>query len=217
MENLVLLSRNRAEYAIVQGDLVHKGWEGQEAPEYAANEWTTIDFDRLRLVRWLFSERSQITAGPHAYISSLADLRRKHVWLGRRNGGTYATAWEVLRAAGLAREDLREVGVSDYDEANSKLLKGSLDAVFRVTPEILDRARVQDAKLVLVCSAWCRADSFDRRGSMDVELADNYTIRAIHGIRMLDAEAEIRIPCSSTRRFIWKATGPRQKAPQARP
>jgi TRAP transporter TAXI family solute receptor len=138
LENLILLSRNRAEYAIVQGELVHKGWEGEEAPEYAANEWTTIDFDRLRLVRWLFSERLQITAGPHAYISSLADLRRKHVWLGRRNGGTYSTAWEVLHAAGLTREDQREVGVSDHDEANSKLPKNSLDAVFRVTPVPLD-------------------------------------------------------------------------------
>jgi TRAP transporter TAXI family solute receptor len=139
MENLTLLSQNKAEYAIVQGDLVHKGWEGEEAPEYAAREWATIDFDRLKLVRWLFSERLQITTGPHAYISSFADLRKKHVWLGRRNGGTYATAWEVLRAAGLTREDLREVGISDYDEANSKLLKGSLDAVFRVTAVPLDQ------------------------------------------------------------------------------
>ena len=49
--------------------------------------------------------------------------------------------------------------------------------------EMLEKARVQDAKFVLVSSAWCRADPFDRRKTMDAELADNYTIRAIHGIR----------------------------------
>jgi hypothetical protein len=60
--------------------------------------------------------------------------------------------------------------------------------------EILDQVRVQDAKLVLVCSAWGRADLFDRRGSMDVELADNYTIRAIHDIRMLGCRSRDKDP-----------------------
>jgi hypothetical protein len=59
--------------------------------------------------------------------------------------------------------------------------------------ETLEKARVQDAKFVLVCSAWCRADPFGRRKSMDVELADNYKIRAIHGIRTRECRNHAKI------------------------
>jgi TRAP transporter TAXI family solute receptor len=138
LENLVLLSKSRVEYAIVQGDMLHKGWEGEEAPEYAKNDWATIDFDRLKLVRWLYSERLQITTGPHSYISSLADLRKKRVWLGLEGGGTYATSWEVLRAAGIERGDLIEIKTKDYEEANKSLLKGGLDAIFHISPVPFD-------------------------------------------------------------------------------
>jgi TRAP transporter TAXI family solute receptor len=141
LENLSLLSQSKVEYAIVQGDMVHKGWEGEEAPEHARTDWAKIDFNNLRLVRWLFSERLQITAGPHSYVSSLADLRKKHVWLGPEASGTYATSREVLRAAGIERADLVEVPNRDYDEANKKLLKGGLDAIFRVTPVPLNSDR----------------------------------------------------------------------------
>ena len=54
------------------------------------------------------------------------------------------------------------------------------------TLAILEKARVQDAKLVLICSMWNRSDPFEKRRGMDVELADNYTIRAIHAIRALE-------------------------------
>ncbi|HVH50163.1 MAG TPA: TAXI family TRAP transporter solute-binding subunit [Candidatus Bathyarchaeia archaeon] len=144
LENLLLLSQNKVEYAIVQGDVLHKGWEGEEGPQHAKKDWATIDFDKLRLVRWLFSERLQITAGPHSYVSSLADLRRKRVWLERQGSGTYATSWEVLRAAGIERTDLIEVPNKDYEEANKKLLGGGLDAVFRMTPVPLNLERAMN-------------------------------------------------------------------------
>src|ERR1700693_1053190 len=45
LENLVLLSKNRVEYAIVQGDMLHKGWEGEEAPGDAKNEGAPEDLE----------------------------------------------------------------------------------------------------------------------------------------------------------------------------
>jgi TRAP transporter TAXI family solute receptor len=141
LENLSLLSQKKVEYAIVQGDMLHKGWEGEATPEPSNKDWATIDFDNLRLVRWLFSERLHVTAGPHSYVSSLADLRRKHVWLGPEGSGTYATSWEVLRAAGIEPGDLFEAKNEDYKEANKRLLKGGkdgLDAIFRMTSVPLD-------------------------------------------------------------------------------
>jgi uncharacterized protein len=144
LENLTMLSENEADFAIVQGDLVHAGWANDPPPDYAREGWSEVQFDRLRLVRWLFSERLQIMTGPHSYISSLGDLRKKRIWLGLPMSGSRATSIEVLRAAGL---DLSEIippcktdkkacydyGIKSYEAASQALVEGKVDAVFRVT------------------------------------------------------------------------------------
>ncbi len=60
--------------------------------------------------------------------------------------------------------------------------------------KMLEKVRVQDAKLVVIRPTWSRTDPFDRRRSMDVELADNYTIRAIHGIRAQECASHSKRP-----------------------
>ena len=197
LENLSLLSQSRVEYAIVQGDMVHKGWDGEEAPEHAKKDWATIDFNNLRLVRWLFSERLQITAGPHSYVSSLADLRRKRVWLGREGSGTYATSREVLRAAGIEHTDLVEVPNKDYDEANKKLLKGGLDAIFRVTPVPLNLDRAvnpEDPNYPSTITFLFDQDAEVRLLSLDRPVID----------RILQSPSYVEVP-------LYRGTYPQQK------
>ena len=145
LENLRLLSQGDVELAIGQGDVVHKGWSHEPPPEShkqgnkAANDWSTIHFKDIKLVRWLYSEKLQIVAAPHTYISSLSDLRKKRLWLGPTEGGTYDTAHEVLRAAGFSDGDyeLRE-DIPTLRAANEDLLTGKLDAIFRATSVPMD-------------------------------------------------------------------------------
>jgi TRAP transporter TAXI family solute receptor len=145
LENLRLLSQGDVELGIGQGDVVHKGWSHEAPPEShkqgnkAANDWSTIHFKDIKLVRWLYSEKLQIVAAPHTYISSLSDLRKKRLWLGHSEGGTYDTAHEVLRAAGFSEGDyeLRE-DILTLQAANEDLLTGKLDAIFRSTSVPMD-------------------------------------------------------------------------------
>lgn len=197
LENLSLLSQNKVEYAIVQGDLLHKGWEGEEAPQHAKKDWATIDFDNLRLVRWLFSERLQITAGPHSYVSSLADLRKKRVWLGPQGSGTYATSWEVLRAAGIEPGDLFEVKNKDYEEANQRLLKGGVDAVFRISPVPLNLDKAvnpEDPNYPSTITYLFDKDSEVRLLGLDRPVID----------RILQSPSYVEVP-------IYRGTYPQQK------
>jgi len=147
LENLRLLSQGDVELAIGQGDVVHKGWsheppESHQQGNKAANDWSTIHFKDIKLVRWLYSEKLQIVAAPHTYISSLSDLRKKRLWLGPTEGGTYDTAHEVLRAAGFSDADYElRVDIPTLRAANEELLTGKLDAIFRATSVPMDYVR----------------------------------------------------------------------------
>lgn len=146
IENLKLLQEKKVDFAIVQGDLMHRGWSGEPAPEDAAADWNPEQFEKFSLVRRLYCEKLQIVAGPHSYVRSVSDLRKKHVWLGPKQSGAYATAWEVLRAAGLEPGDLKEEGLESkkYSDATGALAKGKLDAIFRVTSVPIDSDREED-------------------------------------------------------------------------
>jgi len=146
IENLRLLHEKKADFAIVQGDLMHKGWSGEPAPEHEAEAWKAFEFDKIYLVRRLYSEKLQIVVGPHSYVGSISDLRKKRVWLGPPESGTYATGLEVLRAAGLEPEDIKEEGLQSrkYADANEALARGKLDAIFRITAVPIDSDREED-------------------------------------------------------------------------
>ena len=133
-ENLRLLNNRQVEFAIVQGDLMHEGWSG-ERPALA-------NFKNLALVRLLFSEKLHIVTAPHSHVSTVGELRAKHVWLGPNESGTQSTAREVLKAAGV--EETHDVTFSNYQEANEAILHGRLDALFRVTAVPIDADREQD-------------------------------------------------------------------------
>jgi uncharacterized protein len=147
IQNLALLSSNQVELAIAQSDLLHAGWNFETLPSLedknSKKAWANIQFDKVELVSWLFSERLQVITSAHAFISSLRDLKGKRVWLGLPTSGAYATSGEVLRAAGVdpAQLDARPKQVRGYTEANEELLNGQLDAIFRITAVPMDYRR----------------------------------------------------------------------------
>jgi len=166
-ENLQLLSAQEVEFALVQGDLVHSGWEGEPPPEYMEEKdrtdsqrkkidcsdrskltpkelWQCISFPEIKLVRWLYSERLQIIAGPHSYILSLDDLKHKSVWIGPKGSGDYTTAQEVLKAAGIffdTKANPLLTSPSDFAGANQELADGKIAAIFRTTSVPIDSNR----------------------------------------------------------------------------
>jgi TRAP-type uncharacterized transport system substrate-binding protein len=135
LENLKLLSQGDVEFALAQQDLLHVGWSQEAPPKFAQDSWPK-NFDDIRLVRWLYSERLQIIAGPHSYVSSLSDVTKQPFWLGPERGGTYATAVEVLRASGMSLEEIQKKARTDgdFDTANTRLLDGTVPVIFRTTP-----------------------------------------------------------------------------------
>jgi TRAP-type uncharacterized transport system substrate-binding protein len=140
LENIDLLTHGDAEFAIAQQDVLHIGWSKEPPPKYTEGEKAKVKwpehFEDIKLVRWLYSERLQIIAGPHAYVTSLADVTKERFWLGPEGGGTYATAVEVLRAAGMSLEEIKQKAVTtgDFDTANDALYNNTVPVIFRTTP-----------------------------------------------------------------------------------
>ena len=196
LENLELLSAGKVEFAIVQGDVMHEGWSNEEPPENEKERWKEITFQNLALIRLLFSEKLQITVGPHAYISTAAELKNKRLWLGRERSGTNSTARELLRAAGVdSFKEVREI--KGYEQANKEVIDGELDAFFRVTTvpvdpnlEVLQSKDIYEGSLT---SLFARNEEV-RLLSLDQPLID----------RILQSPAYVQVP-------IFRNTYPGQK------
>jgi uncharacterized protein len=137
LENLALLSSNDVELALGQSDMLHAGWNLETLPSLEQENgktWDFIQFKRVALVSWLFSERLQVLTSAHSYVSSMQDLRGKKIWRGLENSGAYLTAGEVLRAAGLdGQVKPPPTPITDYTQANRELLNGRIDAIFRIS------------------------------------------------------------------------------------
>jgi TRAP transporter TAXI family solute receptor len=147
IDNVRLLAQHQAEFAIVQSDVAHSAWYGHPLhtvtlspscvvslpPDFPAN------LNHLLLIAPLFTSAVHVLVRPHLYISSIADLRGKHVWAGKELAGGYLTAERVLAAAGLGMCDVKLVHFTNRDPnidddtvqtALDKLRKMELDAVF---------------------------------------------------------------------------------------
>lgn len=196
LDNLELLSQGNVEFAIVQGDVMHEGWSGEQPPEHEKERWKQIAFQNMALVRPLFSEKLHMVTGPHAYISTAADLRNKRVWMGREGSGTNSTAWELLRAAKV--DSIKEVhGIKNYEEANKELLDGNLDAFFRVTSVPVDpNLEVMQSKNVYEGSL---TSLFDRNDEVRLLNLDQPLID-----RILQSPAYLQVP-------IFRKTYPGQR------
>jgi TRAP-type uncharacterized transport system substrate-binding protein len=125
-DNIYQLDRG-VDFAFVQSDVAHRAWRGEypfEGP-YAGS----------RLVTPLFTEKVHVLVRPHLYMTSLAQLKDKRLWLGGYNSGSRLSAFAVMQAAGVTIPHVLKQSVrtlnnqaaftllksDDYDKGNPAL------------------------------------------------------------------------------------------------
>lgn len=145
--NLLGLETKNADFALVQSDVAHDAWYGHPPVRSAPTQ-------DISLVAPLYVEAVHIVVRPHLNLAHLADLRGRHVYLGRKGSLTVLSAKRILDAAGLTHvqvdeldkrevtpdrtikgcENSRSSPISDLDPdcALVELERFELDAVFQV-------------------------------------------------------------------------------------
>lgn len=106
-DNVYKLEQGKADFALIQSDVAHRAWMG----EYPFDEKQ----GRVRLVAPLFTERVHILVRPHQYLTSVAQLRSKSIWMGAKNSGSRFSAFTVLLAAGLPMKEVRAAASTSLD------------------------------------------------------------------------------------------------------
>lgn len=121
-ENLRLISKGEAEFAIVQNDVM----------DYAANGTDMFDgqkLNNLMTIGTLYPEFIQIAATKESGIKSIRDLKGKRVSIGDAGSGVEFNAKQILEGYGLTFDDIKKSNLS-FKESGDGLQNGTLDACF---------------------------------------------------------------------------------------
>jgi TRAP transporter TAXI family solute receptor len=124
IENVRLLERGEADYAIVQGDVASAAYAGEDI--FSRGEPVTS----LRAVGGLLAEAIHVIVRSDAPINQLSELRGRRVAIGSAASGTRFDAVAVLAALGIALTDLSEICETPLDDALRRLQRKQIDAVF---------------------------------------------------------------------------------------
>lgn len=127
-ENIRLLARGEADYAVAQGDVAGAAFDGT-GPFAQGGAVTT-----LRAVGGLRADAVHILVRPESSLRDVSQLRGKRVELGAEGSGTRFDAVAVLDALGLSAKDLGEARGDGLDTGLDRLSRGQLDAVFVTAP-----------------------------------------------------------------------------------
>ncbi len=121
-ENLRLISKGEAEFAIVQNDVM----------DYAYNGTDMFDGNKLpnlMTIGTLYPEVVQIAASKSSGIKSVADLRGKRVSIGDAGSGVEFNAKQILAGYGLTFDDIKKNNLS-FKESAEGIQNGTLDGCF---------------------------------------------------------------------------------------
>jgi TRAP transporter TAXI family solute receptor len=127
VDNMLILSRGEADYAIVQADVAAAAAAGDDVFARGTR------FHDLRAVGALFPEAVHIVVLADSRIHSVSDLRGKRVDIGAPASGTRFDALAVLEAHGLAASDLAEARGDALAAAVARLRRRQLHALFVTT------------------------------------------------------------------------------------
>jgi len=121
-ENLRLINKGEAEYAIVQNDVMDYAYNGTDlfAGEKLGN---------IATIGTLYPEVVQIAASKSSGINSIADLKGKRVSVGDAGSGVEFNAKQILEGAGLSFADIKKSNLS-FKESAEGIQNGTLDACF---------------------------------------------------------------------------------------
>lgn len=124
VENVGLLSRGEADYAIVQGDVAAAAASGDDGFTQGGS------LMNLRAVGGLFPEAVHVVVLQESPIREIAQLRGRRVDIGAPSSGTRFDALAVLEAHGLKTSDLAEAREKGLADAIGRLRRKQLDALF---------------------------------------------------------------------------------------
>lgn len=121
-ENLRLISKGEAEFAIVQNDVMDYAFNGSDmfAGQKLAN---------LATIGTLYPEVIQIAASTSSGIKSVKDMKGKRVSVGDAGSGVEFNAKQILLGYGLSFDDIKKANLS-FKESSDAIQNGTLDACF---------------------------------------------------------------------------------------
>ncbi|MBP5443833.1 MAG: TAXI family TRAP transporter solute-binding subunit [Treponema sp.] len=121
-ENLRLVSKEEAEFAIVQNDVMDYAYNGTDM--FAGQA-----LPNLMTIGTLYPEVVQIAASVSSGIKSVYDLKGKRVSIGDAGSGVEFNAKQILEGYGLTFDDIQKNNLS-FKESADGLQNGTLDACF---------------------------------------------------------------------------------------
>lgn len=121
-ENLRLINKGEAEYAIVQNDVMDYAYNGTDL--FAGEKLTNI-----ATIGTLYPEVVQIAASKSSGIKTVADLKGKRVSVGDAGSGVEFNAKQILEGVGLSFDDIKKNNLS-FKESAEAIQNGTLDACF---------------------------------------------------------------------------------------
>lgn len=121
-ENLRLISKSEAEFAIVQNDVMDYAYNGSDM-------FQGQKLPNLMTIGTLYPEVVQIAATQASGIKSVADLKGKKVSIGDAGSGVEFNALQILEGYGLTIGDIKKSNLS-FKESSDGLQNGTLDACF---------------------------------------------------------------------------------------
>ena len=121
-ENLRLINKGEAEYAIVQNDVMDYAYNGKGL--FAGEQ-----LENIMTIGTLYPEVVQIAVSKDSGIKSVADFRGKRISVGDAGSGVEFNAKQILEGYGLTFDDIKKSNLS-FKESAEGIQNGTLDGCF---------------------------------------------------------------------------------------
>ena len=121
-ENLRLINKGEAEYAIVQNDVMDYAYNGKDL--FAGEK-----LENIMTIGTLYPEVVQIAVSKDSGIKSVADFKGKRISVGDAGSGVEFNAKQILEGYGLTFDDIKKSNLS-FKESAEGIQNGTLDGCF---------------------------------------------------------------------------------------
>ena len=121
-ENLRLINRGEAEYAVVQNDVMDYAYNGTDLFEGE-------ELSNIATIGTLYPECIQIAVAANSGIKSVADFKGKRISVGDAGSGVEFNAKQIMEGYGLTFDDIKKSNLS-FKESAEGIQNGSLDGCF---------------------------------------------------------------------------------------
>ena len=152
-ENLRLINKGEAEYAIVQNDVMDYAYHGTDL--FAGEKLSNV-----QTIGTLYPEVVQIAVSKASGIKSIHDFKGKRISVGDAGSGVEFNAKQILEGYGLTFDDIKKSNLS-FKESAEGIQNGTLDGCF-ITAGVPNSALQElafTAGLILIPVDGAEADS----------------------------------------------------------